>query len=50
MDEKAIYNKGKGLNNIKERLSQLYGTNHSLKISNAVGGGFVVSITFPFER
>lgn len=40
---------GIGLANTKARLEQLYGTAHRFAIGNAPGGGFLVSLSFPYE-
>ena len=40
---------GVGIANTRARLSQLYGTKHSLRIDNLKPKGLQVSITIPFE-
>jgi two-component system, LytTR family, sensor kinase len=40
---------GLGLGNTRARLQQLYGSGHSLQLSNAVGGGLMVNITLPYR-
>lgn len=40
---------GIGLSNVRARLQQTYGSNHSLAIVNADGGGFRVVIKVPLE-
>jgi two-component system, LytTR family, sensor kinase len=39
---------GIGLSNTRERLRHLYGDDYTLEYGNAPGGGFRVSLTFPF--
>ncbi len=41
---------GVGLTNIRDRLAQAYGANHSFEIQDAPEGGFAVEIILPFER
>ncbi|HEX8847798.1 MAG TPA: histidine kinase [Pyrinomonadaceae bacterium] len=40
---------GIGLSNTRARLEQLYGTNHRFEMTDADGGGFVVTIAIPFR-
>ncbi len=42
-------NEGIGLRNTRERLANLYGNEQSLTLRNALHGGAVVEITFPFR-
>ncbi|MGA9772893.1 MAG: histidine kinase [Blastocatellia bacterium] len=41
---------GFGLANTRARLEQLYGTSHLLEMSDAVEGGFEVTLEIPFEK
>ena len=41
---------GVGLSNCKARLEQLYGSRHSLNISNANKGGLAVTLEIPFRN
>jgi len=41
---------GIGLANTRARLQQLYGAAHRFDTGEAVGGGFVVNISFPFHK
>lgn len=39
---------GVGIANVRSRLSQLYGQNHSFTVADAAGGGTLVTIRIPF--
>lgn len=39
---------GIGIANVRSRLTQLYGENHSFRVSDAAGGGSMVEIRIPF--
>ncbi len=41
---------GIGLNNVRERLEQLYGNRHSFQVQSAIGQGFTVKISLPFTK
>ena len=40
---------GLGLGNTRARLQQLYGSEHTLQLNNAAGGGLMVNITLPYR-
>ena len=42
--------KGVGLRNTRERLSELYGNQHSFRLSRTEPHGLTISIRIPFER
>jgi len=42
--------KGVGLRNTRERLRELYGSQHSLRLSNTEPHGLTISIRIPFEK
>ena len=48
-DNSAIFGKGLGLSNIRDRLAQLYGDQQELTISNRASGGTEVSIRLPYH-
>jgi two-component system, LytTR family, sensor kinase len=41
---------GLGLSNTRERLIQLYGTNHRFELMNAPGGGLIVTLEIPVSE
>jgi two-component system LytT family sensor kinase len=45
----AIFGKGLGLSNIKDRLTQLYGDKQGFTVANREGGGAEVSIRLPYH-
>lgn len=45
----AIFGKGLGLSNIRDRLAQLYGNKQEFTISNRASGGAEVSIRLPYH-
>lgn len=48
-DGKAAFKEGIGLANTRARLEQLYGQKHHFEISNAAGGGLLVTLAIPFQ-
>ena len=40
---------GVGLTNTRERLRERYGADHSLRLTNGTGGGFIVAVDIPFR-
>ena len=42
--------KGIGLSNTRKRLENLYGENYYFDLSNAIGGGLVVTLEIPFQE
>lgn len=50
MHEEAIYNKGIGLANVRDRLKLLYGEKSKLMFSSVVGDGTIVSLVLPVWR
>ncbi|SPE25299.1 conserved hypothetical protein [Candidatus Sulfopaludibacter sp. SbA3] len=45
----AGFQRGTGLSNTAERLRQLYGSRHKLKLENCEGGGLLVTVAVPFH-
>lgn len=43
------FSQGVGISNIRNRLQQIYGDQHSLKFSNAESGGLTVEIEIPYD-
>ena len=41
--------KGVGISNIRNRLKEIYGSNHELTFANAVPNGLKVTVTIPYE-
>lgn len=48
-DGEAAFKEGIGLANTRARLEQLYGLEHRIEISNAAGGGLLVTLAIPFQ-
>jgi two-component system LytT family sensor kinase len=48
-DSAAVFGRGVGLSNIRDRLAQLYGTRQEFHISNRSAGGAEVTVRVPFR-
>jgi sensor histidine kinase YesM len=48
-DGGAVFKEGIGLANTRARLEQLYGLEHRFEMSNADGGGLLVTLAMPFQ-
>jgi LytS/YehU family sensor histidine kinase len=48
-DSKAVFGKGLGLSNIRDRLTQLYGDEQEFTIANRASGGAEVTLRLPYH-
>jgi LytS/YehU family sensor histidine kinase len=48
-DSKAVFGRGVGLSNIRDRLSQLYGAGQEFQIHNGAAGGAEVTVRVPYH-
>lgn len=48
--ETANFVEGVGLSNTKARLQQMYGGDHDFKLTDATGGGLLVTMDIPFQE
>jgi two-component system LytT family sensor kinase len=48
-DSAAVFGRGVGLSNIRDRLAQLYGTHQEFRICNRSAGGAEVTVRVPFR-
>ena len=48
--ETADFVEGVGLSNTKARLRQMYGGDHDFKLTDATGGGLLVTMDIPFQE
>lgn len=48
--EQEIFNKGIGLRNVKDRLNELFGKDHTLRINTETNQGFAIEIEMPIRN